>query len=241
MLVWIKKRKHNSTFLKILFIREREGEWAQAGGAAGRGRRRLPAEQGARSETQSQDPKIMTPAEGRSLTDWVTQASPQQNFLKKKTQSPEKSHNFIIWLIGICSSFFCMYLAAYSLVVSSYNNYCILAFSMKKIERYFGLPSNTLELNLLIIIKSILKVSFLHSSKLVISYKLFKLLSLFFSLLSQIWAVGFEIFSHRLASGPYFFFSSTPHISLGPGPLRCSCHGMTSGPGPCLNTRWVGR
>jgi len=41
---------------------------AQAGRMAGRGRNRLPAEQGARYGTPSQDPGIMTPAEGRCLT-----------------------------------------------------------------------------------------------------------------------------------------------------------------------------
>ena len=63
-------------FLRFyLFICQRE--WAQADREAGRGRGRskLPAEQGARCGTRSQDPGIMTWAEGSRLTNWATQAS----------------------------------------------------------------------------------------------------------------------------------------------------------------------
>lgn len=54
-------------FLKILFDRER----AQASGAAHRGRwrNRLPAEERARHGGQSQDPRMITGAKGRWLTD----------------------------------------------------------------------------------------------------------------------------------------------------------------------------
>ena len=58
-----------------LFIWER----AQAGGRC-RGRSRLPTEQGAQCRTRSQDPMIMTWAEGRCLTDCATQAAPPQYF-----------------------------------------------------------------------------------------------------------------------------------------------------------------
>ena len=56
-----------------LFDRER----SQVGRETGRERagRRLPAEQRARCGTQSQDPEIMTQAEGSGLTHWATQAS----------------------------------------------------------------------------------------------------------------------------------------------------------------------
>ena len=47
------------------------------GGTAdrGRGRSRLPTEQGARFGAQSQDPRITTWADGRRLTKWATQAT----------------------------------------------------------------------------------------------------------------------------------------------------------------------
>ena len=40
----------------------------------GRGRRRLSAEQGAWQEAPSQDPGVMTWAEGRGVSDWATWA-----------------------------------------------------------------------------------------------------------------------------------------------------------------------
>ena len=49
-------------------------EYKQGGGAEGEGEAGSPAEQGARHGAQSQDPGIMTWAEGRCLTDWATQA-----------------------------------------------------------------------------------------------------------------------------------------------------------------------
>ena len=65
-------------FLKIfiyLFICQRERERASTGRQSGRGRSRLPAEQGARCGTRSQDAGIMTWAEGSRLTNWATQES----------------------------------------------------------------------------------------------------------------------------------------------------------------------
>ena len=58
-----------------LFICQRE--WAQADREVGRGRgrSRFPAEQRAQCGTRSQDPGIMTWAEGSCLTNWATQAS----------------------------------------------------------------------------------------------------------------------------------------------------------------------
>ena len=66
-----------------LFVWQRER--AQAGGAAdrGRGRNRPSEKQGAWCGAQSQDPRIMTWAEGRRLTDWVTQAPLLPTFLSK--------------------------------------------------------------------------------------------------------------------------------------------------------------
>ena len=51
-------------------------EKVQARGVAGRrrGRNRLPVKQGAWCGTRHQDPGIRTPAEGRHLTHWATQA-----------------------------------------------------------------------------------------------------------------------------------------------------------------------
>ena len=59
------------TLLKYFNLFEREQERAQA---EGRGRSRLPTEQGTSCGAQSQDPRIMTWAKGRHLTGWVTQA-----------------------------------------------------------------------------------------------------------------------------------------------------------------------
>ena len=63
-------------FLKILFIylTEREPESPSWGRREGRGRSRLPTEQGAGCRAPSQDPGVMTWAKGRCLTDWATQA-----------------------------------------------------------------------------------------------------------------------------------------------------------------------
>jgi len=49
-------------FLKILFIhsREKEGESTSRGMGGGRGRSKLPTEQGAQHGARSQDPWIMT-------------------------------------------------------------------------------------------------------------------------------------------------------------------------------------
>ena len=58
-------------FLKFLFI-----YWTQStsrGSSTGRGRSILPTEQGARCKAPSQDPRIITWAEGRCLTNWATQ------------------------------------------------------------------------------------------------------------------------------------------------------------------------
>ena len=59
-------------FLDFIDLFEREGE--SKGREKGRGRSRLPTEQGTRLGAPSQDPRIMTHAKGRRLTDWTTQA-----------------------------------------------------------------------------------------------------------------------------------------------------------------------
>jgi len=58
-------------FKDFIYLRERAQ--AQARGGRGRGRIRLPTEQGAQCGTRSQDPEIMTWAEGRRLANWATQ------------------------------------------------------------------------------------------------------------------------------------------------------------------------
>ena len=62
---------------KILFIylreRQRDSKTAWMGRGWREGRSSLPTEQGAQCWAQSQDPRIMTWAEGRRLTDWATQ------------------------------------------------------------------------------------------------------------------------------------------------------------------------
>ena len=62
-------------YFLLIYLSERQREWAQAGGVASRGWSSLPAEQGAQCRTRSQDPGIMTWAEGRHLAYWATQAS----------------------------------------------------------------------------------------------------------------------------------------------------------------------
>ena len=69
----------------ILFIYLAERE-STAGRVAGRGRSRLPAEQGAPRGAWSQDPRIMTWAKGRCSTNRATQVSPKKkslNFCRK--------------------------------------------------------------------------------------------------------------------------------------------------------------
>ena len=62
-------------FFKLLFIHWTERESTQVGGR-GRGRSKLPAEQGAAcGGSPPQDPEIMTWAKDRSLTNWATQVS----------------------------------------------------------------------------------------------------------------------------------------------------------------------
>ena len=70
-----------SSFFKkyffYLFIwereKERESKHTQAGEGGGKGRSRLPTEQGAQCRAQYQDPEIMTWAEGRSLANWASE------------------------------------------------------------------------------------------------------------------------------------------------------------------------
>ena len=61
---------------KILFayLRERERENAWAGEEAWEREKQTPQEEGARCRAQSQDPGIMTWAQGIYLNDWATQA-----------------------------------------------------------------------------------------------------------------------------------------------------------------------
>ena len=62
-------------FLKdLICLRERES--MSSGQGRGRGRSRLLAEQGAWCRAWSQDPEIMTWAEGRCLPDWATHVPP---------------------------------------------------------------------------------------------------------------------------------------------------------------------
>ena len=73
---------HSSSILlfkNILLVYLTEIDQARAGGVADRdrGRSRLPTEQGAWHQTQSQDPEIMSWAEDRHLTDWATPMSLQ--------------------------------------------------------------------------------------------------------------------------------------------------------------------
>ena len=73
-------------FFKILFVYlfVKEREHTQASRVAGRGREksRLPAQQGAHCRTRSHDPGIRAWVKGSSLTNWVTQESWVQLFLK---------------------------------------------------------------------------------------------------------------------------------------------------------------
>ena len=64
------------------FIWERVRESMSWGRGRWRGRGRLPKEQGAWCGARSQDPRIMPWAKGRRLTDWVTQASHRNDYLK---------------------------------------------------------------------------------------------------------------------------------------------------------------
>ena len=57
-------------FLRFAYLFERK----HTSKDTGRGRSRLPTEQGAWHGTRSQDPEIMTWAEGRRFSDWATQA-----------------------------------------------------------------------------------------------------------------------------------------------------------------------
>ena len=63
----------NKAFFKFIYLRKRASECAQVRERQREGRSRLSTEQGAWYGAQSQDPEIMTWAEGRCLTNWVTQ------------------------------------------------------------------------------------------------------------------------------------------------------------------------
>ena len=61
-------------FKRFYLCSERACMWARVGWrASGGGRSRLPTEQGAQREAQSQDPRIMTWAKRRGIMDWATQ------------------------------------------------------------------------------------------------------------------------------------------------------------------------
>ena len=66
-------------FKDFMYLLEKERAYTQAG--RGRGRSRLPTEQGAWCGAQSQGPGIMTWAERRRLTNWATQTPSDHHFL----------------------------------------------------------------------------------------------------------------------------------------------------------------
>ena len=68
-----------STFSSGLFLCVCKWETSR-GSSRGRGRSRLPTEQGTQCRAQSQDPGIMTWAEGSCLTNWATHAPPKLTF-----------------------------------------------------------------------------------------------------------------------------------------------------------------
>ena len=75
-------------FFLRFYLSERGSKSTSRGKGRGRERSRLPPEQGAWSGAPSQDPGIMTWAEGRHLTDWATQEP--QIFIFWK--APDLSH-----------------------------------------------------------------------------------------------------------------------------------------------------
>lgn len=133
-----------------------------------------------------------------------------------------------------------VFLAAYSLVISSYNSYFIISFSFEKLERYFSLSSNMVEQNLFLLLRVFKKVFLLPSSMSIISQKFLRLVSNentspFFSGYEP---VRFGIFFHRPAYGFIPFFLYLPHTSTARCSKTCSYHSMTSGPAPsCPNTK----
>jgi len=70
----------------------------------GRGRSRLPAEQGTRCGAQSQDPEIMTWVEGRRLTNWATWVSLTFQILMGQSVNTklEKNLQFSLVKVPIC-------------------------------------------------------------------------------------------------------------------------------------------
>ena len=68
------------SFKKYIYLFKRERENRQLGWGRGRGRSTLPAECRAGCGARSQDPEIMTWAEGRRSTDWAQQV-PWSQFL----------------------------------------------------------------------------------------------------------------------------------------------------------------
>ena len=85
------------SFKKIHFIYffETEREKRNRRGETGRGRSRLPAEQGARCRASSQDPEIMTWAKGRHSIDWANPVPQILAFLKiEKTPAEKLSEEF---------------------------------------------------------------------------------------------------------------------------------------------------
>ena len=72
---------------------ERESESTSRGSSRGRGRSRRPPEQGPWRAAPSQDPEIMTWAEGRCFTDWATQGLSSDPFYNWNI-CPFRFHSF---------------------------------------------------------------------------------------------------------------------------------------------------
>ena len=99
--------EQNMKFLKILFIWERVRVWV--GVAEGREAdsplSREPPSTGLKPRTLSQDPRIMTWTEGRSLTNWATQVPQNIKILNKKRlqlclAETQKAQNTFMYFYG---------------------------------------------------------------------------------------------------------------------------------------------
>ena len=117
---WTRKDLHYSRkwakiphiFKDSLFIWDKGS--TEAGEAAGRGKSRLPTEQGAQCGTRFQDPKIMTWAEGRHLTDWAIQAFGPHPVYTSSQNMPiiaSPCLNITTWYQELCFALFwcCLY------------------------------------------------------------------------------------------------------------------------------------
>ena len=92
--------KMNALFIYLFIwqrLRERESERGNTSRGSGRGRSRLPTEQGAWCRAQSQDPGIMTQAEGRGFNTLSHPGAPIYLFDRERERQQQREYKQGEW------------------------------------------------------------------------------------------------------------------------------------------------